>query len=85
MILLSYMVFTPWIARRGRDPRPDQWLQLSQVAALHPLQDEADERTVSPCLPLLTKPHEDNSRPILALLQEGHRLGSSFPNTKTSN
>jgi len=79
------MDFIPWSTRHSRDPCTDQWLQSSQVAALHPLQDEADERTVSPCLPLLTKLQEDNIRPIFALLQEGHFLGSSFPKTKTSN
>jgi hypothetical protein len=73
------MVFIPWIACGSGVLRTDQWLQLSQEAALHPPQDEADERMDSPCLPLLTKLHEDNNRPIFALLQEGHRSGSSFP------
>jgi hypothetical protein len=49
--------------------------------AEHPLHDdEAEDLTVSPPVPLLIKPHADMSLLTFLLLHEGH-TGFSFPNT----
>jgi hypothetical protein len=53
--------------------------------AAHPLQDEpAEDETVSPLAPLLTKPQVDISLVTLLLLQEQHS-GVSSPMIKHSN
>jgi hypothetical protein len=60
--------------------------QLEQLVELQPAQDEApaDAPTVSPLLPLLTKPHEDINRLTFLLPHLGH-TGLSLPMIKISN
>jgi hypothetical protein len=60
-------------------------LQLEQLVAAHPLHadEEAEEDTVSPPVPLLTKPHADINRSTFSLLHEG-QSGFSEPNTRHS-
>jgi hypothetical protein len=60
--------------------------QLEQLVELHPVQDEApaDALTVSPPLPLLTKPHEDIRR-LTFLLPQAGQVGLSLPMIKISN
>jgi len=60
-------------------------LQLEQLVAAHPLQadEEAEEETVSPPFPLLTKPQADISLNTFLLLHEG-QSGFSEPNTRHS-
>jgi len=54
--------------------------------AVQPLQDddEADEATVSPLLPLLVKLQADIRRSTFLLLHEGHFDGASVPRTRYS-
>jgi hypothetical protein len=60
-------------------------LQLEQLVAAHPLHadEEAEEDTVSPPVPLLTKPHADISFSTFLLLHEG-QSGFSEPKTRYS-
>jgi hypothetical protein len=58
--------------------------QVAQLVAAHPPQDDpAEEETVSPLPPLLTKPQTDISLRTFLLLHE-RQFGFSFPNTKYS-
>jgi len=54
------------------------WPQLVQLVAVHPLQEfaDAEELTVSPPAPLLTKPQTDICRETRELSHEGHVSGS---------
>jgi hypothetical protein len=63
-----------------------QWPQLEQLedAQLPQDEDELDDLTVSPPLPLLKKPHADISLFTLSLLQEGQFFGLSLPKTRYS-
>jgi hypothetical protein len=60
-------------------------LQVEQLVAAHPLHadEEAEEDTVSPPVPLLTKPHADISFSTFLLLHEG-QAGFSGPKTRYS-
>jgi len=60
-------------------------LQLEQLVAAHPLHadEEAEEDTVSPPVPLLTNPHADISLNTSLLLHKG-QSGFSEPKTRHS-